>query len=177
MTITAPTRSSTPSDVHVGDLQLFINGRWCEPTNGRRLDVTNPANGRRIGSIPDAGADDVDRAVRAADAGFADGTGAWPSRPMPERRAILQRVLDRLAARDVEIAGVESADGGRAIRNALAFHAQGTPGAPYRQPWPRRRLRSRRVSRCRWHPPCQPTTCVGSRWGWSLLCPPRTPAT
>lgn len=127
MTTNAPARPTVPNQVQVGDLQLYIDGIWCEPANGRRLPVINPANGRQIGSIPDAGADDVDRAVRAADAAFADGAGEWPSRPMTERRVILQRVLDRLATREDEIAAVESADGGMAIRNALAFHAQGAP--------------------------------------------------
>lgn len=127
MSVTTPARPTTAKEVHVGDLQLLIDGSWCEPSNGQRIELTNPSNGLRIGSIPDAGSDDVDRAVRAADAAFADGAGEWPSLPMVERRAILQRVVDRLAARDQEIACVESADGGMAIRNALAFHAQGAP--------------------------------------------------
>lgn len=114
-------------EVQVGDLRLYIDGQWREPGNGRRLPIRNPADGSEIGTLPDAGADDVDLAVRAADAAFAEGTGEWPSRPMTERRAILQHVLDRLAARAEEIAVLESADGGMAIRNALAFHAQGAP--------------------------------------------------
>jgi aldehyde dehydrogenase (NAD+) len=111
----------------VGDQQMLIDGEWCEPADGRRLPIINPATGREIGTIPDAGAADVDRAVRAAAAAFAEGQGHWASRLVSERQAILGRVLDRLAARADEIGALECADGGFTIRNAVGFHGHGAP--------------------------------------------------
>jgi acyl-CoA reductase-like NAD-dependent aldehyde dehydrogenase len=124
---TTSARQQSPRDVRVGDLRMYIEGDWCDPANGRRIPIHNPGTGEVIGTIPDAGADDVDRAVRAADAAFADGAGEWASRTVAERRVILDRVLVTLEARVQEIAALESADAGMTIRNATAFHAEGAP--------------------------------------------------
>jgi acyl-CoA reductase-like NAD-dependent aldehyde dehydrogenase len=127
MSTSATTHVASPRDVFVGDLRMFIDGEWADPANGRRLPIFNPGTAAEIGTLPDAGADDVDRAVRAAHREFADGAGEWPSKSLAERRTILERVLARLDERVDEIAALESADAGMTYRNALAFHAQGAP--------------------------------------------------
>jgi aldehyde dehydrogenase (NAD+) len=128
MAASAPAQLKSPRDVHVGDLRMLIDGEWCDPANGRRIPILNPGTGQQIGTLPDAGADDVDRAVRAADAAFAEGEGSWARKTVVERRAILNRVLVTLEGRVDEIAALESADSGMTIRNSMAFHAQGAPG-------------------------------------------------
>ena len=49
---------------------MFINGEWVEATSGQRFEVTNPATGEVIDTVPDGGADDARAAVAAADAAF-----------------------------------------------------------------------------------------------------------
>jgi acyl-CoA reductase-like NAD-dependent aldehyde dehydrogenase len=119
----------TASDrLQVGDLSMYIDGVWREPTNGRRIPIINPATEEIIGTLPDAGADDVDRAVRSAAAAFANGAGPWASLRTAERCRILERVLTVLDGRIPEVAALESADAGMTIRNATAFHAAGALG-------------------------------------------------
>ena len=61
---------------------LYYGGAWHEPASGRYADTINPAYDEAITQAPVAGADDVDAAVRAAQAAFP----AWASLP-PARRA------------------------------------------------------------------------------------------
>ena len=48
------------------DYQLFIDGVFCDASDGGRFDCVNPATGMRWATAPAATADDVDRAVNAA---------------------------------------------------------------------------------------------------------------
>lgn len=36
--------------------QALINGEWLDANNGEVIDVTNPANGDKLGSVPKMGA-------------------------------------------------------------------------------------------------------------------------
>jgi aldehyde dehydrogenase (NAD+) len=109
------------------EAQMFIDGRWCAAADGRTLPIVNPATGQHVGTLPDACTVDVDRAVRAAAAAFAEGSGSWPSLPVAERAAALGRVLDRLEANAQAVAEAEVTNGGQTIRTALGFHAMGAP--------------------------------------------------
>src|SRR5690242_8793227 len=45
---------------------LFIGGDWREPKKKELFDSVNPANGKPLAKIAQAGAEDVDAAVKAA---------------------------------------------------------------------------------------------------------------
>src|SRR5262245_42488628 len=49
-------------------LELCIGGEWRPAASGRQREIVDPANGRVIASVADAGAEDIDAAVRAAQA-------------------------------------------------------------------------------------------------------------
>ena len=62
--------------------QLFINGKWVQPAKKGRMDVVSPIDESIIGSIPLATPEDVDTAVKAANAakgfwGKTTGGHAW----------------------------------------------------------------------------------------------------
>ena len=65
--------------------QNFINARWCDAVEGRRLGVTDPASDTVFAEVPDSGAADATLAVEAAHAAFA----AWRARPAKERAQLL----------------------------------------------------------------------------------------
>ena len=44
--------------------QALINGEWLDANNGEAIDVTNPANGDKLGSVPKMGADMRNQAKR-----------------------------------------------------------------------------------------------------------------
>jgi delta 1-pyrroline-5-carboxylate dehydrogenase len=61
--------------------QLLIDGQWCDAADGRTLAVVNPATGAEIGRVAHAGTADLDRALAAAQKGFA----TWRAMPAAER--------------------------------------------------------------------------------------------
>jgi betaine-aldehyde dehydrogenase len=97
-------------------IRPFIDGRPVEASSGETFDSLNPATGEKIATIQVAGADDVDRAVRAARAAF-DGwaglTGTKRGRILREAARILRANRDRLARMEVE-------DTGKPIAEAMA---------------------------------------------------------
>jgi succinate-semialdehyde dehydrogenase/glutarate-semialdehyde dehydrogenase len=81
--------------------QLLIDGQWCDAADGRSLAVINPASGSEIGRVAHAGRADLDRALAAAQKGFA----TWRAMPAIERANIMRRAaalvrerLDTIAA-------------------------------------------------------------------------------
>src|SRR5438876_9496566 len=72
----------------------FIGGEWVDAVSGETFESTSPADGSTIGVFPRSGAEDVDRAVAAAKAAYAE----WRLVPAPKRGEILYRfahVLER----------------------------------------------------------------------------------
>ena len=51
--------------------QALINGEWLDANNGEVIDVTNPANGDKLGSVPKMGADETRAAIDAANRALA----------------------------------------------------------------------------------------------------------
>ena len=47
--------------------QMLIDGEWVDASDGKTFTSVNPSNGEVWAHIPEASADDVDRAVKAAD--------------------------------------------------------------------------------------------------------------
>jgi malonate-semialdehyde dehydrogenase (acetylating)/methylmalonate-semialdehyde dehydrogenase len=62
-------------------LQIYAGGRWKDSTATRFGDVRDPANDRLLARVPLGGAEDVDRAVRAALAAYP----AWRATPPVHR--------------------------------------------------------------------------------------------
>ncbi|WP_340645593.1 aldehyde dehydrogenase family protein [Phenylobacterium sp.] len=70
-------------------LKFYINGEWVDPSEGKTLDVINPANEEVCGKISLGNATDVDKAVKAARAAFP----AWSQTTREERLEVLGRIL------------------------------------------------------------------------------------
>ena len=87
--------------------------------SGERIDVTNPATGEVIASIPAGSAQDVDDAVRAARKAFA----TWSQVPVAERAAVVQRISEGITVRRDEIAATISAEMGSPLSFATAVQA------------------------------------------------------
>ena len=65
----APESSSTAMNWikdHEGKFQLFINGKWQEPTLKKYFDTVNPATEDKLAKVADAESKDIDKAVAAA---------------------------------------------------------------------------------------------------------------
>jgi aminomuconate-semialdehyde/2-hydroxymuconate-6-semialdehyde dehydrogenase len=103
------------STVEVGgvvvDTRHWIGGERV-PSRSTFTDVS-PIDETPLGEIHAGGAEEVDRAVRAAQAAFP----AWAALPVTERSAILRRVADLVEARVEELAQVETRDNGSLLRS------------------------------------------------------------
>jgi acyl-CoA reductase-like NAD-dependent aldehyde dehydrogenase len=75
--------------------EMLIAGEHAAAASGEELAVVDPATEEQIASVPSAGAEDVDRAVRAAESAFPE----W-SRTDAEDRAKLLRAAIGLIERD-----------------------------------------------------------------------------
>ncbi|MFI5675203.1 aldehyde dehydrogenase family protein [Streptomyces cellulosae] len=93
--------------------RLFIAGQWREAIDGARTEVVDPSRGAVVTTVAEAGAADVDAAVRAAREAF-DG-GAWSGLSGRERGRILHRVAELIRENAEEIAHLESLDVGKPI--------------------------------------------------------------
>ena len=89
-----------------------IDGELVDSASGETYDVVDPSTGEVYATAPMSGAEDVDRAYRAAEKAFQDGWGdATPS----ERQRALLRIADALERRAPEFVAVESRDTGKPL--------------------------------------------------------------
>ncbi|MFF4255667.1 aldehyde dehydrogenase family protein [Streptomyces sp. NPDC001663] len=93
--------------------QLFIGGQWREAADGARTEVVDPSRGAVVTTVAEAGAADVDAAVRAAREAFDGGT--WSGLSGRERGRILHRVAELIRENADELARLESLDVGKPI--------------------------------------------------------------
>jgi acyl-CoA reductase-like NAD-dependent aldehyde dehydrogenase len=93
--------------------KMLIGGEWIDSADGRTFDVETPARrGSVIAQVPRAGAEDVDRAVKAAAAAFP----SWRSVAPRDRGRILARIADDVEAAIEDLARTLAAETGNAIR-------------------------------------------------------------
>ncbi|MEO8131615.1 MAG: aldehyde dehydrogenase family protein, partial [Bryobacteraceae bacterium] len=97
--------------------KLFINGRAEDSAGNVTIPVVNPATGEMIATVPDATAEDVDRAVAAARASFEN--KAWRGKDSSEKERIMWRFADILEAHKQELAALESSENGKTLKEAL----------------------------------------------------------
>ncbi|KOG41775.1 aldehyde dehydrogenase family protein [Streptomyces resistomycificus] len=93
--------------------RLFIGGQWQEAADGARTEVVDPSRGAVVTTVAEAGAADVDAAVRAAREAF-DG-GRWSGLSGRERGRVLHRVAQLIRENADELAALESLDVGKPI--------------------------------------------------------------
>ena len=111
----APALEST-AIVNIADkYNLFINGKFVAPKSRKYFPTINPANGKQLSMIAEAGAADVDLAVTAARNAYVK---VWSKMPAAERGKYLFRIARILQERAREFAVLETLDNGKPIRES-----------------------------------------------------------
>ncbi len=82
--------------------ELYIGGEWVGPSSDATIDVISPFTEERVGSCPEAGPADVDRAVAAARAAF--DAGHWPRLSASERADGMAKLKGALESRAADLA-------------------------------------------------------------------------
>ena len=98
------------------DTQLFINGKWQEPAEGKTLPVMNPATGKEIGRVAHAGRPDLERAVAAAQKGFE----VWREMLPAERSKIMRKAAALFRERAGDVAPLLTQEQGKPLAEAKA---------------------------------------------------------
>lgn len=89
--------------------QMYINGAWCDASDGSTQDVVNPATGEVIGQLALASQADCDRAV---DAAYAK-RGEMERLSVFERAELCFRVADAIDKRQEELAKLLTSEHGK----------------------------------------------------------------
>jgi betaine-aldehyde dehydrogenase len=92
-------------------LSNFINGKAAPASSGKSSDVINPATGQVYATAPVSGADDVDRAMKAASGAFEE----WRDSTPAERQRALLKIADAFESRADELVGIESENCGKPL--------------------------------------------------------------
>src|SRR5690554_1549799 len=106
----------------------FIAGEWVDAASGRTFENRNPADTNDlIGTFPRSGAEDVERAVSSARAGFE----RWRRTPAPRRGDVIRRAGDLLAERKEEIARIMTREMGKVLEETRGDVQEGIDTAYY----------------------------------------------
>src|SRR5882757_1510437 len=96
--------------------RLFVNGEWVESKSNKTFPVYDPATEEVIAQVPDANAEDVNRAVAAAKAAFED--GPWATTTAQERGRVLFRLAEKIRQNLATLAELECRNTGKPIVEA-----------------------------------------------------------
>jgi succinate-semialdehyde dehydrogenase / glutarate-semialdehyde dehydrogenase len=94
--------------------QAFIDGNWCHADSGATLNVTNPASGALLGTVPDMGAAETGRAITAAQRAWS----GWRKKTAKERSVILRKWHELMLANADDLALIMTAEQGKPLTEA-----------------------------------------------------------
>jgi len=100
--------------------RLYIDGAEVESAGGETFASTNPTTGEPWAQFEEASAEDVDRAVMAAAAAFAQGS-PWRSLSATGRGRLMFRLADLIREHAERIAAIEVRENGKLMKE---MHAQ-----------------------------------------------------
>ncbi len=94
---------------------MYIDGAWVAADSGKSFEVTNPATGEVIGTMPDGGAEDARRAIAAAHAAFP----GWAGTTAYARSAILYKAWQLMMARQEDLARLMTIEQGKPLKASM----------------------------------------------------------
>ncbi|MBO0904114.1 NAD-dependent succinate-semialdehyde dehydrogenase [Jiella sonneratiae] len=92
----------------------LVGGEWIGADSGETVEVTNPATGAVLGTVPAMGAEETRRAVAAAEAAFA----GWRKTTHGERAARLMAWHDLMLRHEEELALILTLEQGKPLAEA-----------------------------------------------------------
>ena len=89
--------------------KMFIGGEFVDSSSGETMEVLNPATGEVIAEVPAGTAEDVERAVAAAETAW----GEWRHKTPKDRMELLLKLADVIDDNAEELARLESKNVGK----------------------------------------------------------------
>ena len=93
------------------DLRMYIDGQFCQSSNGQWIDVLNPSTEEVISRQPEGTVEDVNRALDAA----RKAQKAWAKTPAIERAAWLKKLANGIRERREEFIDIIMREQGKTI--------------------------------------------------------------
>jgi len=93
----------------------YINGKWVGADSNQTIDVTNPATGDVLGTIPKMGADETRAAIEAANEAYP----AWRAKTAKERASILRKWFDLMMENQEDLARMMTAEQGKPLKESM----------------------------------------------------------
>ena len=109
------------SDTTLFRTGCLIAGEWRAASNGKTIDVTNPATGEVLATVPDCTTEDTAAAIAAAEKALPE----WRARPAAERATLLERWSALLAEHTEDLARILTREQGKPIAEARGEIAYG----------------------------------------------------
>ena len=93
----------------------YINGKWVGADSNQTIDVSNPASGELLGTIPKMGADETRQAIEAANAAYP----AWRAKTAKERASLLRKWFDLMMENQEDLARMMTAEQGKPLKESM----------------------------------------------------------
>ncbi|MBX3577190.1 MAG: NAD-dependent succinate-semialdehyde dehydrogenase [Rhizobiaceae bacterium] len=127
----------------------LINGEWVQADSGATIDVTNPATGLKLGTVPKSGKAETRRAIEAAESAFQ----TWRKTSALERSNLLRKLHQAIMDNQQPLAELLTSEQGKSLTEAkgevaisaayvlwFAEEARRTYGDVVPSPWRDRRI-------------------------------------
>jgi len=127
----------------------LIDGAWVQADSGATIDVTNPATGLKLGTVPKSGKAETRRAIEAAEAAFQ----SWRKTSALERSKLLRALHDAIMDNQQPLAELLTSEQGKSLAESkgeiaisaayvlwFAEEARRTYGDVVPSPWRDRRI-------------------------------------
>ena len=95
--------------------KCFINNQWVDSSNGQSFIVSNPATGKKIGSVPDVSVDDIFTSI---DGAF-NAQKLWSARSAEFRCGVLHSWFELIQDHSHELAKIITAECGKPIAESI----------------------------------------------------------
>src|SRR4029079_169587 len=102
--------TETSAQPAIDNVKMIIGGEQVDAADGQTFDVVNPATGEVMARAPLGGAEDVDRAVKAAQSAF---EGPWSTWSASKRGRTLQKYSGLVKQHLEEVDQLEGANAGK----------------------------------------------------------------
>ena len=91
--------------------EAFLGGAWRAANSGETFEVTNPATGETLTTVPKMGAEETSAAIDAAAAAFPE----WSGLLAEKRATILRQWFDLLMENQADLAAIMTAEQGKSL--------------------------------------------------------------
>ena len=102
--------------------KAYVAGQWVDAADGATFNITNPARGDVIATVPDLTRADAARAIAAADVARRE----WAARTGKARAGVMRKWFDLCMAAQADLATILTAEMGKPVAEAMGEIAYGS---------------------------------------------------